>query len=140
MKTRTTAALVAFGLSMTVSGAVIAQSAAQLSPAEKAIDYRKAVYKIVAGNFGPLAQGAQGKIELTPAASRAYAQRLASIAEFTRDAFPEVSKEGPTKAKPSIWSESADFDKLIEDLNVQAKALAAVTARADAKPEEFKAA
>mgnify|MGYP003789145725 CR=1 FL=1 len=140
MKIRNRVALAALGLSVAVSGAVIAQGAGQPTPAERAIDYRKAIYKVVAGNFGPLAQSAQGKVELAPAAARTYAQRLAAIAEFTRDAFPEVSKEGPTKAKPAIWSERAEFDKLIDDLNAQAKALAAVAARSDAKSDEFKAA
>ena len=36
------------------------------TPAERAIEYRQAVYKIVAGNFGPLSQAAQGKAEFKP--------------------------------------------------------------------------
>jgi cytochrome c556 len=109
------------------------------TPAEKAIEYRQAVFKIVAGNFGPLARAAQGKAELPPAAVRKYAERLAAIADFARDAFPEVSREGKTRAKPAIWDERPEFEKLLNDLGTNARALATVTAR-EATPAEFKAA
>ena len=82
---------------------------------------------MVAGNFGP------------PAA-RQYAERLSEISQFARDAFPDISREGKTRAKPEIWSERAEFDKLLKDLTDATKSLAGVTANAAAKPEEFKAA
>ena len=126
-------ALVLFG----TAGISLAQSP---TPAERAIDYRKAVFKVVAGNFGPLAQNAQGKLELPAGAANKYAQRLAAVADFPRDAFPDISKDGETKAKPEIWTDKAEFDKLLTDFSTAAKALAAVTAKADARPEDFKAA
>jgi cytochrome c556 len=112
------------------------------TPADKAIEYRQAVFKVVAGNFGPLAQSAQGKIELPAGAARKYAERLAAISEFTRDAFPEISREGgvKTKAKPEIWSDRAEFGKLLDDFNNATRALANVTVNGSAKPEDFKAA
>jgi cytochrome c556 len=120
--------------------AVTAVQAQTATPAEKAIEYRQAVFKVVAGNFGPLAQSAQGKVELQPAAARQYAERLSAITQFARDAFPDISREGKTRAKPEIWSERAEFDKLLKDLTDATKSLAGVTANAGAKPEEFKAA
>jgi len=120
--------------------AVTAVRAQTATPAEKAIEYRQAVFKVVAGNFGPLAQSAQGKVELPPAAARQYAERLSEISQFARDAFPDISREGKTRAKPEIWSERAEFDKLLKDLTDATKSLAGVTANAAAKPEEFKAA
>lgn len=82
----------------------------------------------------------QRKIELPAPAARKCAARLAAIAEFTRDAFPEILREGKTRAKPEIWSHRAEFEKLLGDLNAQSRALAAVTARTDATAEDFKAA
>lgn len=120
--------------------AVTAVQAQTATPAEKAIEYRQAVFKVVAGNFGPLAQSAQGKVELQPAAARQYAERLSEISQFARDAFPDISREGKTRAKSEIWSERAEFDKLLKDLTDATKSLAGVTANAAAKPEEFKAA
>jgi len=129
----------AFGATL-LMGAAAAALAQTATPAEKAIEYRQAVFKVVAGNFGPLAQSAQGKLELQPAAARQYAERLAQIAQFAGDAFPDISREGKTRARPDIWSNRAEFDQLLKDLNDATRSLAAVTANAAAKPEDFKAA
>jgi cytochrome c556 len=129
-----------------VGAVLVLLGTAQLSqaqsptPAEKAIQYRQAVFKVIAGNFGPLAQNAQGKLELPPGAARKYAERLAAIAEFAADAFPDISREGETKAKPEIWTSRAEFDKLLADLTTATRSLATVTANGSAKPEDFKAA
>ncbi len=128
------------GATLLLVGAAAVSQAQSATPAEKAIEYRQAVFKVVAGNFGPLAQNAQGKLELPPAAARQYAERLASIAEFARDAFPDISREGKTRAKPEIWSERAEFDKLLKDLTDATRSLAGVAASTAARPEEFKAA
>jgi len=119
------------------TAAVLAQTA---TPAEKAIEYRQAVFKVVAGNFGPLAQSAQGKLELSPATARQYAERLAQISQFAGDAFPEISREGKTRAKPEVWTDRAAFDKLLQDLTDATRSLAGIAANAGAKPEDFKAA
>jgi cytochrome c556 len=125
---------------LAASGLALAQSAVQPTPAEKAIQYRQAVFKVIAGNFGPLAQKAQGKAELSDVDTRRFAARLAAIAEFPRDAFPEISRTGETKAKPEIWSERAEFDQLAADLALKTRALADVTAKPTIDAVEFKAA
>src|SRR5689334_22826537 len=84
--------------------------AAGPTPAERAIEYRQAVYKIVAGNFGPLAQVAQGKAEFKADVARRQATRLAQIATFVGDSYPDISKEGKTRALPAIWANRAEFD------------------------------
>src|SRR3954470_23353495 len=66
------------------------------TPSERAIEYRQAVYKIVAGNFGPLSQVAQGKAEFKSESATKQAARLSQIATFVADAFPDISKEGKT--------------------------------------------
>jgi len=124
-------------------GVALAEPAAvppQPTPAEKAIEYRQAVYKVVAANFQPLAQVAQGKAEFQPQAARASAVRLAAIADFVGDAYPDISREGKTRAKPEIWSNRAEFDQRVADFNEHARALAAVTARSDSAGPELKAA
>ena len=79
------------------------------TPAERAIEYRQAVFKIVSGNFGPLAQVAQGKAEFKAETATKQAARLAQIATFVGDAHPDISKEGKTRALPEIWSKPDDF-------------------------------
>src|ERR1044071_1394635 len=97
MKPKNTALLV---LAIAAAGSIaLAQTppapapGAAAPPAERAIEYRQAVYKIVAGNFGPLTQTAQGKADFKPEAATKNAARLAQIATFVGDAYPDTSKE-----------------------------------------------
>jgi cytochrome c556 len=110
------------------------------TPAERAIEYRQAVYKIVAGNFQPLAQVAQGKADFNEEGARKNAARLAQIAGFVGDAFPDVSKEGKTRALPAIWSNRAEFDALVKDFNAHTKTLSEVVDNSSSAGTEFKAA
>src|SRR4029079_10612997 len=95
-------------------------------PAERAIEYRQAVYKIVAGNFGPLSQVAQGKAEFKGDVATRQATRLAQIATFVGDAYPEISKEGKTRALPAIWANRKEFDQIVQDFTTHTKTLAEV--------------
>src|SRR3954466_9900094 len=72
------------------------------TPAERAIEYRQAVYKVIAGNFGPLSQAAQGKAEFKAESASRQATRLAQISTFIGDAYPDISKDGKTRALPAI--------------------------------------
>lgn len=127
-------------------GAALAQTppagsaAPQPTPAERAIEYRQAVFKIVSGNFGPLAQVAQGKAEFNAANAAKQANRLAQIATFVGDAHPEISKEGKTRALPAIWSNRKEFDQIATDFAAHTKSLAEVTANSSSAGEEFKSA
>ncbi len=62
----------AAGAALVLFGTAQLSQAQSPTPAEKAIQYRQAVFKVIAGNFGPLAQNAQGKLELPPGAARKY--------------------------------------------------------------------
>jgi cytochrome c556 len=110
------------------------------TPAERAIEYRQAVYKVVAGNFQPLTQTAQGKAEFKEDATAKQAAHLAQIATFVGDAFPEISREGKTRAKPEIWSKQPEFNQLVKDFGSHTQALAEVTANSSSAGDEFKAA
>jgi len=110
------------------------------TPAERAIEYRQAVYKVVAGNFGPLSQAAQGKADFKPESASKQATRLAQIATFIGDAYPDISKEGKTRALPAIWSNRKDFDQIVADLTTHTKTLAEVAENSSSAGDEFKAA
>ena len=130
---------------LAASGAIAALAVAQTppagpTPAERAIEYRQAVYKVVAGNFGPLAQVAQGKAPFDAAKARRNAERLAAIAAFLPDAYPDISKEGKTRAMPEVWTNRAEFDRRIAEFGEHTRALAVVTARSETATDEFKAA
>jgi cytochrome c556 len=110
------------------------------TPAERAIEYRQAVYKIVAGNFGPLSQVAQGKAEFKSENATRQAARLAQIATFVGDAYPEISKEGKTRALPAIWSNRKEFDQIVADFAAHTKTLAEVVENSSSAGEELKTA
>ena len=110
------------------------------TPAERAIEYRQAVYKIVAGNFGPLSQVAQGKADFKSEVATKQASRLSHIATFVGDAYPEISKEGKTRALPAIWTNRKEFDQLVADFTTHTKTLAEVVENSSSAGEELKAA
>ena len=136
------ALLVAAGL-----GAALAQTppaagsaAPAPTPAERAIEYRQAVFKIVSGNFGPLSQVAQGKADFKPEIVSRQASRLAQIATFVGDAHPDISKEGKTRALPVIWSNRKEFDHIVADFAAHTRTLAEVAENSSSAGEEFKGA
>jgi cytochrome c556 len=110
------------------------------TPAERAIEYRQAVYKVVAGNFGPLSQVAQGKAEFKAESAVKQATRLSQIATFIGDAYPDISKEGKTRALPAIWSNRKEFDQIAADLATHTKTLAEVVENSSSAGDELKAA
>lgn len=137
-----TAGLIFVGAASVVAQTPPAPGAAPAgpTPAERAIEYRQAVYKIVAGNFGPLSQVAQGKAEFKAETATKQATRLAQIATFVGDAYPDISKEGKTLALPAIWSNRKEFDQLVADFATHTKTLAEVAENSSSAGEELKAA
>src|SRR6187455_3086124 len=124
-------------VALLVSGSSVT---AQTPPAAGAIEYRQAVYKVVSGNFGPLSQAAQGKADFKPETAGKQAARLAQIATFVGDAYPDISKEGKTRALPAIWSNRMDFDEIVADFTTHTKTLAEVAENSSSAGDEFKAA
>ena len=127
-------------LAQTPPAATPGASPAGPTPAERAIEYRQAVYKIVAGNFGPLSQIAQGKAEFKAENVARQATRLSQIATFVGDAYPDVSKEGKTRALPAIWTNRKEFDQIVSDFVTHTKNLADVAENSSSNGDEFKAA
>jgi cytochrome c556 len=111
-----------------VSGAVLAPAAwaaeSEPSPADEAIEYRQALYTLIGGNFGPLGEMLQGHVPYNGAEAQKRAERVALLATIVGEAFPDISKQGHTKAKPEIWGNRADFDQKVQALVADTDALA----------------
>ncbi|HEV7609433.1 MAG TPA: cytochrome c [Steroidobacteraceae bacterium] len=144
LKTFRLAAAVALGL---CAASVLAQTPPPASaapagptPAERAIEYRQAVYKIVAGNFGPLSQVAQGKADFKAESATRQATRLAQIATFVGDAYPDISREGKTRALPAIWTNRKEFDQIVQDFGAHTRTLAEVVENSSSAGDELKGA
>ena len=109
------------------------------SPAEQAIGYRKAVFTVLAGNFMPIGGILRGG-EYNAATVARNAERVAFIATLVGDAFPAISKEGKTKAKPEIWTDQDGFAKRVKELTDATAALAALVKKDPGNSADFKAA
>jgi cytochrome c556 len=101
----------------------------QKSVGERQVEYRKAVYAVLSGNFGPLGAMAGGKAPYDAAEVQLRAPRVAAMAAMITDAFPESSKGvGDTKAKPEIWTDTAKFAAAVKEIQTKTAALATLVA------------
>lgn len=92
--------------------------------ADAAIKYRKSLYTVLVANFGPLGAMASGKAPFDAAVFKRNSARVAFLAGIAPEVFPEDLEAGDTKAKPEIWTNKAEFDKLMKDLGDKTGALA----------------
>lgn len=107
---------------------------------DQQIKYRQAVYTVIGANFAPLGAVASGRAPFDAARVRAQAERVAFMATITPELFPAGSGAGaPTSAKPEIWQNRADFDKLMKDMQDKTAALS-TAARTAKSADDVKAA
>ena len=112
--------------------ATVAAVAHEVSPAERAIEYRKAVYHVIAWNFGGMAAVIKGKAPYDKDAFALAASRVATLAPMLPEGFPAGSLlAGKTDAKPEIWTDPAEFDRFMKNLATRSAALADVAKSGD---------
>jgi len=112
---------------------------AQQNRAAQQIKYRQAAYTVLGTQFGIMGAMAQGRAPWDAKAFATAAERAAFIATVTPDTFPAGSESGaPTKAKPEIWRNEAEFGRMLNDL--QAKTAALATAAKGGNADAAKAA
>lgn len=91
----------------------VAHAQERKTPGERAVEYRQSLYQVLAGNFGPAESMASGKTPFDAAKAQKYSERAAYVAKMLDDAFPPNSNGvGDTYAKPEIWTDTAQFQKL----------------------------
>lgn len=110
------------------------------TPAERAIQYRQALYTVIGGTFGPIGGILQGRAEYNAADVARRADRIAFLATMAGDAFPEISKDGKTKAKPEVWTDKAGFAKAVKTFEESTSMLAALVKKDNTNSAAFKAA
>jgi cytochrome c556 len=118
-----------------LAGAFAAQSsqaATEQTKGEAEVDYRQSLYTVMAGNFHPLGAMAEGKMPFNAADAKVRAERVAFLTPMLKEAFPADSNGvGHTHAKPEIWTNRAEFDKLLQTLIDRSAALAAAANSGD---------
>ena len=111
--------------SLAFASGVHAQAAP--SKGDQALKYRKALYQVMAYNFGPMSAMAQGKAPYDAADFATRAARVATVAAMLGEAFPPESKGvAGSKLKPAMWENRADFDAKLRDLVERSAVLARV--------------
>jgi cytochrome c556 len=122
-----------------IAVAVLGVAEAQQNRAAQQIKYRQAAYTVLGTQFGIMGAMAQGRAPWDAKAFATAAERAAFIATVTPDTFPAGSESGaPTKAKPEIWRNEAEFGRMLNDL--QAKTAALATAAKGGNADAAKAA
>ena len=122
-----------------IAVAALGVAEAQQNRAAQQIKYRQAAYTVLGTQFGIMGAMAQGRAPWDAKAFATAAERAAFIATVTPDTFPAGSESGaPTKAKPEIWRNEAEFGRMMNDL--QAKTAALATAAKGGNADAAKAA
>lgn len=112
-------ALLAAG-SFAVAAPAVAQ---QTQKPEQLVKYRQSVYSLVGWNFGAMAAAVQGKIPYAKDSFARYAGRVAVLAPMAADGFVAQSLAPNSKAKPEIWTDKAEFDRLMQNFVQKTAAL-----------------
>ena len=125
-----------------LASVVIAQTAPEPPPnlARQTIENRKAVFTLIGNNFRPIAEVLRGNSTYESVDVSKYSARVAFLANFLAEAFPDVSKSGDTQAKPEVWASRPDFDKRVRDFSDHVVVLSRVVAQGGGNSEAFKAA
>lgn len=102
-----------------------------------AIEYRHAVFEVMAWHFGPLGAMVKGKM---PFEAKIFAEKAANVASLSKmplEGFVPDSHKGDTDAKAEIWTNWDDFKSKMTSLQEETAKLAEVAETAT-KVEEVK--
>ena len=99
-------------------------SAAEPTPAERAVAYRQGVYHAIAWNFGPMAGMVKKEIPFDADDFALRAQRVAFLSTLPLEGFIPDSRVGNTDAKPAVWEERDEFESMMQTFQTEAETLA----------------
>ena len=115
-----------FSYRATAQNAPAAQN--QPSRADQLVQYRRAMLTVMAANFAPLGNMASGKAPWDAKDFTLRAQRLHMMATALPEGFIPESRAGAnSKAKPEMWTERAEFDRLLNNLQARVNELSSAT-------------
>ena len=101
-------------------------SAAEPTPAERAVGYRKGVFHAIAWNFGPMAGMVKNEIPFDADNFALRAQRVAFLSTLPLEGFIPDSRVGNTDAKPAVWEDMDEFKSMMQTFETEAGKLAEV--------------
>lgn len=101
-------------------------ASAQFARPDQAIKYRQGVMTLQGAHFGRIAAMANGRVPFDAAAVQANADLLLTLSKLPFTAFGEGTDKGaPTRAKPEVWTNRADFEAKAKSFQEEAVKLQA---------------
>lgn len=119
--------------SLIVAAALFALSStsfAQDARVAAQVKLRQSAYTVLGAQMGAMGAMASGRAPYDAAAFRLAAERAAFMATIVSDTFPAGSTAN-SKAKPELWQQQADFQKLMKDMQAKTAALATAAKGSD---------
>lgn len=115
------------------STSVFAQPTPQ-EQAERAVDLRQSILKLVASNFGPLRAMGRGDIPVDAELAGKAATRISQLSLMMTDYFAYDTRafDLETEALPVIWEQPDAFAEKVSNLTQAADAVIAAVATGDA--------
>jgi cytochrome c556 len=98
-----------FTLSMTVLLAAPWSAQAQFARLNDAVNYRQAGFHVLSTQVQRAGAMAKGAVAFDKAAAEANAALIELLSRQLASAFPAGSDMAPSKAKPELWQEAAQF-------------------------------
>lgn len=125
---------------VTMGLAVAAMAQDSPTRADQIVEYRQAMYTVIGANFSQLGAVVQGKAPYDAQDFAQRADRVAYVAAMLPEGFVAESRTGkPTGAKPGLWTDRAEFDRLLKDMQLKVRTLA-TTAKSAASVADVKSA
>lgn len=122
------AALVGLGMSLD------AASQNPPCPGEQASQYHKAIYQVILWHLRPPSAVAQEKIPFDAEEFSVRSGRVHDMSHLLAEAYPPESQAGaPTRAKPEIWQNRADFDARLKAQQEKSRALVDTASRGSSR-------
>ena len=120
-------------LSLIAAAALLALPATTLAQDARVagqVKLRQSAYTVLGAQMGAMGAMASGRAPYDAAAFRLAADRAAFMATIVSDTFPAGSA-GNGKAKPELWQQQADFQRLMKDMQAKTAALATAAKGSD---------
>ena len=115
-----------FAVSVIVLAMITGAALAQAKP-EAVIKYRQSVYRVMGWNFAPMAAMVKGETPYDKEAFARHALIVSQLSPLAMEGFVAGSDKGAeTKAKPEVWTKSADFKEKMDKMVSESNKLAAI--------------
>ena len=120
--------LVSLAVSVVAATTLLGVAIAQDARVAQQVKLRQSAYTVLGAQMGLMGAMASCRASYDANAFRAAAERAAAMGNYVPELFPAGSITPSSKAKPELWQQQAEFQRLMKDMQTKVTALA-TTAR-----------